>query len=253
MARLYASDVIVVLVVLLVLATGYYLYVQFFPHPGQATSSQNWAGYTDRQSVSWASGSIALPSPSEWNGSGVASLWVGMGGSNRGGLVQWPFWQAGVAVTCSSSVCTALLFDEGGTQGAPCNGTCAVNWTHEILYSTSATVSLRVSGGASGSVAVLSVEENGAVTTYDPPPWTVLAGVSSFPYAEWVLESPTGVNGAMDVMPTLAPPGVHYATLNDSGGLSNVGPIEMQDNPNGQSVGLSSFAGSAFSARPYDT
>lgn len=251
--KLYASDVIVVVLLLILAGTGYFLYTQFYPHPGQTTSSENWAGYTDRQSVGWASGVITLPSPSSWNGSGTVSLWVGMGGSNRAGIAQWPFWQAGVSMSCDPSGCSAILFDEGGTQGPPCDGTCPVDWTQSIGYDAGTIVTIRVAGGSAGSTAVLTVKQDGVTTTYDPPSWTVLAGVSEFPYAEWVLESPITSSGATAVMPTLASPGIPYSSINDSAGITNVGPIQMEGNPNGQSVGLSSWMGAEFWAYPYDT
>ena len=197
-----------------------------------------------------AEGSIALPASTAWHGSGTVSLWIGMGGSNRAGIAQWPLWQAGVSVTCSASGCTALLFDEGGTQGAPCNGVCAANWTQFIGSGAGDTIWVAVSSGSSGAMAVLTVDHGGTNTTYHPPPWSVLAGVNSFPYAEWIVESPLTAQGTMTVMPTISPPGVQFASMSDPPGLSNVGPIQMENNPNGQSVSLSSFTGSSFWAYP---
>lgn len=245
------SYLAVLVAVLLAVAAvaGVLLYFFVLPHP---TQSENWAGYSDERSVGSASGSIAIPASSDWHGSGVASLWVGMGGYARPGASEWPFWQAGVLVTCSSGVCTIKLFDEGGTQGAPCNGVCSPDWTQSVGFGSSTTVTVSISGGSTGAVATFSVDQNGVVTHYTPPPWTVLAGVTSFPTAEWIFESPEGPHGT-DVMPTLNPPGALFSSLSDSAGLAAMSTITMQGNPNGQSVSLSSLSGGSFSAYSYNT
>ena len=241
--------VLVVAIAVLAAGLGYLAYAAYLQ--GGATGAQNWAGYVDRETVGSANATLALPASSDWHGSGAASLWVGMGGFVRGGSVQWPFWQAGVVVTCSSGLCTVELFDEGGTHGPPCNGTCAADWTQPLGSVASTTISVSVSGGSSGALAVFVVDQNGFNTTYRPPPWTVLAGVTSFPSADWIFESPEGAHGT-DAMPTLTPPGVTFSSLHDSTDLGSVVTVAMQGNPNGQSVSLSPLNGDAFSAYSYD-
>lgn len=245
-----APAVIVVALLVVAAGFGYVLYTLYVAGP-TTIASENWAGYEDGQSVGAASGTIALPTNSEWHGSGVASLWVGMGGSTSNGNSQWPFWQAGVQVTCSSGACSAELFTEGGTQGPPCHGVCPVDWTQTFGVAPGDSIRISVSGGSTGSVAVLTVDEGGFNTTYRPPPWAVLAGVTSFPSAEWIYEAPTGPSG-VDVMPSLSAPGAMFSALGDSTQLSAMGSIQMQGNPNGQSVSVSSYQGT-FSAYSYDT
>lgn len=114
------------------------------------------------------------------------------------------------------------------------------------------TITITVAGGSAGATAVLTVSNDGVNTTYNPPAWTPLAGVYSFPYAEWIFESPEPAQGGMAVMPTLTPPGALFSSLSDSGGMSNVGPIQMQGNPNSQSVTLSSMSKDSFSAYSYN-
>lgn len=215
-------------------------------------ASQNWAGYADGRSEGFANGTIALPSPSDWHGNGEAGLWVGMGGISFNGGSEWPFWQAGVLVSCTSGECSGELFDEGGTQGAPCNGVCPIAWSQPFAVEMGDSITVSVSGGSSGALATLTVDQDGFNTTYNPPPWTVLADVTSFPSAEWIFESPQE-SGATAAMPTLTPPGALFSSLEDSGGLSALRAVEMQDNPNGQSVGVSSVSGGSFSAYSYDS
>lgn len=248
----HASTVIAVALIVAVASFGFVFYEVYFAPPGTTIDSQNWAGYEDGQAVGSAKGVIALPSSSDWHGSGVASLWVGMGGSTSNGVSQWPFWQAGVQVTCSSGACSAELFTEGGTQGSPCHGVCPAAWTQAFGVAPGDSIAISVSGGSSGAIAVLTVDQAGFNTTYNPPPWTVLAGVTSFPSAEWIYESPTGSSG-VDVMPTLSPPGAVFSSLGDSSQLSEMGAIQMNGNPNGQSVSLSSYSGGSFSAYSYDS
>lgn len=248
-----ALEAILVIVILVAAAfLGYFVYNTYFA-PGSPVSSQNWAGYADESSVSSANGSIALPSPSQWQGNGVAGLWVGMGGLS--GLTtgaQWPFWQAGVVVTCSSGACRAMLFTEGGTSGAPCHGVCAPDWTQSIAYFSSMTIDITVAGGSSGATATFTVDQGGVATPYDPPAWKVLAGQTSFPSAEWIFESPQGTGGT-DVMPTLPPPGAVFGPIGDSAHLGVMAKVVMQQNPNGQSVGVSTLSGGSFSAYSYNT
>lgn len=246
-----AATVVAVVVLIAAAILGFYLYQQLFPLPGQTVNSENWAGYSDDHSQSSASGTIALPPNSDWGGNGAAGLWVGMGGGSRPGASAWPFWQAGAIITCSSGTCSVELFDEGGTQGAPCNGTCPPAWTQAFGAHVGDSITISISGGSSGAIAVITVDENGINTTYNPPPWTVLAGVTSFPSAEWIFESPAG-SGGTDVMPTVSPPGVVFSSMADSSGLSDIGLVQMQDNPNGQSVEVSSMSGAGFSAYSYD-
>lgn len=236
-----------VAIAVLIVVTGFVVY-QFYMHP--TVTSENWAGYLDPHSVENASASIALPSSPDWQGSGSASVWVGLGGAGGLSVAQWPFWQAGVDVTCSASgSCTAELFDEGGTQGAPCNGVCAPDWTQAIGVSPGDTISVFVSGGSLGSVATFRVDSGGVNTSYDPPVWSVLAGVTQFPSAEWIFESPTSSStGQVIVMPSLAPPGVQFSGMADSAGLASTVTIQMSGNPNGQTVSISSLSGNSFTA-----
>jgi hypothetical protein len=247
-----ALAVIAVVIILVLAGVGVYLVYERYFAPGHPTYSQNWAGYEDQNSVGSASGSITVPSSSSWNGNGVVGLWVGMGGSSGFLGDKWPFWQAGATVTCSAGVCQAELFDEGGTRGAPCNGVCPVNWSQDLGLDMGASVTISIYGNSSGAIAVLTVLQDGITTTYNPPAWTVLAGVTAFPSAEWIFESPTGPNG-VEVMPTLSPPGVTFSAMNDSASVSALGPVLMQGNPNGQSVNCTSVSGGTFSAYSYDT
>ncbi len=248
----HAPTVIAVAVIVTVAGFGLLFYEGYLTAPGETIYSQNWAGYEDGKAVGSASGTIALPSNPDWHGSGVASLWVGMGGSTSRGTPQWPFWQAGVQVSCSSGACSAQLFTEGGTEGSPCNGVCPPDWTQAFGVAPGDSIAIAISGGSSGAVAVLTVDQGGFNTTYSAPPWTVLAGVTSFPSAEWIYESPSGSSG-FDVMPTLDPPGAVFSSLSDSSLLSNLVPIQMQGNPNHQSVGVSGYGGGSFSAYSYDS
>lgn len=242
---------LVVAVVVVAAGVGAIVYFEYFAPSGPA-DSENWAGYLDPHGVGSASATISLPANGEWHGDGVASLWVGMGGAGPLAAGSWPFWQAGVLVTCSLGYCSAELFDEGGTQGAPCNGVCPVNWTQDFGVQVGDSITVTVSGGASGATAVLVVDNDGFNSTYRPPPWTVLAGTYSFPSAEWIFEAPSGAHG-MEVMPTLSPPGVVFSSLADSNGPSVSTPISMQDNPNGQSVNVSALSGGTFSAYSWET
>lgn len=249
---IHAATVIAVAVVVVMAGFGYVLYTTYFSPTGSAVGSKNWAGYEDQQSVGSTNGTITLPPASDWKGNGVASLWIGMGGSVANGVSQWPFWQAGVQVSCASGYCSAELFDEGGTQGPPCNGVCPVDWTQTFGVEVGDAITVSLYGSASGAVAVLTVDQNGFNSTYHPPVWTVLAGVTTFPSAEWIFESPEGSSGML-VMPTLTPPGAVFSGLGDSAQLSQTGAVQMQDNPHGQSVGLSSFQGASFSAYSFDS
>ncbi len=236
---------IVVAVAVAAAVIGFVVYLEYFVP--QTVGSKNWAGYADAHSVGSASGTIAIPPSSEWHGNGTAALWVGMGGSSFNGGSQWPFWQAGVEVTCTAAACTAELFDEGGTAGPPSNGVCPVAWTQDVGVAPGDSVAVYVSGGTTGAVAILTVDDNGINTTYHPAPWATLAGVTAFPSAEWIFESPQE-SGSTLTMPTLTPPGAVFSSMSDSTNLSSVEQIQMQDNPNGQSVGLSSFSDGSFSA-----
>lgn len=248
-----ARTLVVVAVAAMVAAAaiGVIVYVEFFASNGQPVASENWAGYMDGVSQSSASGAFSLPTQSDWHGNGLAGLWVGMGGGIALGQIEWPFWQAGIVVTCSSGTCTGDLFDEGGTQGAPCNGTCPEDWTQSIGLAPGDTVYVQVSAGSSGATAHIVVNQDGFNTTYTPPPWAVLAGVTSFPSAEWIFESPEE-SGSVQVMPTLSPPGVSVSSLADSAGLSSMEPVVMTNNPNSQSVSVSGLNGGEFTAYSYD-
>lgn len=234
-----------VLVALAVAVAGIAIYEIFFANP--VAGARNWAGYADPETEGSAGGAIAIPSQSAWSGNGVAALWVGLGGFNDGASTGWPFWQAGAVVTCSAGACTLELFTEGGTASSPCNGTCPIVWSQQLGVDTSATVTVDIAGGSSGATAEFTVYQDGFNASYDPPPWTVLAGVSSFPSAEWIFESPQGTQGT-EVMPTLSPPGALFSGLSDSTSLATLTLVEMEDNPNGQSVVVSAISGNSFSA-----
>lgn len=247
-----APIVIVVAALVVVAGVGLVVYEAYFAPGITIENSQNWAGYEDQQGVSSINGSIELPPNSDWHGVGVASLWIGMGGSVAHGASQWPFWQAGLQVSCSGGACSVEMFDEGGTQGPPCNGVCPVDWSQAYGVAVGDTVTISLYGSSAGAVAVLTVDNDGFNTTYNPPPWTVLAGVTAFPSAEWIFESPQGASGTL-VMPTMAAPGAVFAAMVDSAQLSDMGSIQMHGNPNGQSVQLSTLSGESFSAYSYNT
>ncbi len=249
--RNYVRGILVFALAVTLVVAGLFVYGLLFPQLGQTVDSENWAGYIDQTTVNSANGSITLPSSSDWQGTGTAALWVGMGGSSRLGLTQWPFWQAGATVSCSPLGCSVTLFDEGGTQGPPCNGVCAANWTNTFAASLGDTITVEVYGSSTGAIAVITVDENGFNTTYHPPAWAPLAGVTSFPSSEWIFESPESSHGGMMVMPSLTPPGVVFSSVSDSAGLSVMGNVQMQGNPNGQSVHISPFDRGSFSAYSY--
>jgi hypothetical protein len=237
-------------VVAIVVVGAIFVYV-FYIAPRLPTASQNWAGYVDHDTVSSANASLVIPPTGNWSGDGVAGLWVGLGGAGIGAATPWPFWQAGAIVTCQAGACTVDLFDEGGTQGAPCNGICPINWSEPLGLASGMTVIVGVSTGSTGAQAHFVVEQDGLSTPYNPPAWTPLAGVSSFVSAEWIFESPTGSSG-IEVMPTLAPPGVTFGSLTDSSHLGVMAPVNMENNPNNQGVKVSSLSSNSFTAYSFD-
>lgn len=245
------ATIIAVVAIVVAAGLGAVIYEVYFAGP-PTLNSQNWAGYADGLSTGSANGTITLPPSSSWHGNGEASLWVGMGGASGIGSSEWPFWQAGAVVSCSGGSCMAELFDEGGLQGAPCNGVCAPAWTQSIGVAPGDSISISVYGGSLGAMATLIVDQDGFNTTYNPPPWTPLAGVTTFPSAEWIFESPT-VSGERSVMPTLDPPGAVFSSLAGPSSFSALTMVQMNGNPNGQSVSVSSFSNGSFSAYSYDS
>lgn len=248
-----AKGVIVVLVVVALVVTGVLVYVFLYPHPGLKQSSSNWAGYVDREKVTNVTGTFTVPPASQFNGSGTASFWVGMGGDS--GLLQntWPFWQAGLVLTTTVYGSIAELFTEGG-NGKACGGqTCPDAWSHYINGKYGETITVTLRGDSAGANATITLTVNGTTSVLYPPEWSVLAGVYTFPSAEWIYEAPTGFASIIESMPTIGPPGVLFSHCNDSAGLTDLGSVVMEQNPNSQNVSFTQFVNDSFSAYSYDT